>query len=277
MTAFPPAALAGEWGCVPREARNTFQGAAVHAPVAEGRCAACHHPHETGRERLLRDEIPGLCIGCHDRPLVDPEGRQYPAIKALFEAAELPPDEGGVRLHRPFAEGDCLCCHDPHASSNHRLLSGPHIESSYVSYARDRYVCFHCHSEEAFAEPRTLSATKFRNGNLNLHHRHVNREKGRTCMVCHEYHASTYEALIRKETPFGRSVITIRQFEKSESGGKCAPTCHIAVEYDRIEPALNPIKVSPREGEDATPEELWFALHPPEAGSENSPEVGPAP
>jgi predicted CXXCH cytochrome family protein len=260
------AAPAGEpQRCVPREARNTFQGAVVHAPVAEGRCAACHGPHESERGRLLRDDIPELCIGCHDQPMEDTSGRTLPSVKALFEAAALPPGEGGLRLHKPFADGDCTCCHDPHASSSPRLLSGPYPWSTYIRYAPERYMCFHCHDERAFAEPRTLDATRFRNGNLNLHHRHVNRDKGRSCTVCHEYHASTYEALIRREAPFGTESIPIKEFARTETGGSCAPTCHRPLEYDRLLPALIPMAVSAREGEDATEEELRHAAQPPEA------------
>lgn len=253
-------AIAGDNRCVPREATNNFQGAVVHAPAAEGRCVECHSPHETERKRLLRDDIPGLCIGCHDKPMEDAEGRTRPSIKSLFEAAGKPAEEGGLKLHSPFADGDCTCCHDPHASSNHRLLNEPHIGSFYVSYAPNRYMCFHCHDERAFAEPRTLEATNFRNGNLNLHYRHVNRPKGRACTVCHEYHASRYDALIREETPFGTYRIRITAFERTETGGKCAPSCHREVEYDRLLPALNAIAVSPREGEDATEAELQQAL-----------------
>ena len=249
--------------CVPREARNTFQGAVVHAPVAEGRCMECHGPHQTTR-RLLRETPPELCIGCHVKPYVDEDGRERPAIKALFEAAERPLSEGGVNLHRPVADGNCLCCHDPHASSNPRLLSASHITGGYVTYDSSLYFCLNCHSERAFEEPRTLDATNFRNGNLNLHYRHVNRVKGRPCVICHEYHASTYDALIRKEIPFGVRSITITRFERTETGGTCAPTCHTLAAYDRIEPGLNPIRVTPREGQDASPQELWNAVYPPE-------------
>jgi predicted CXXCH cytochrome family protein len=262
------AAQAAENRCVPREARNTFQGAVVHAPVAEGRCAACHGPHESERQRLLREDVPALCIGCHDQPMKDAEGRSRPSVKSLFEDAALPPeDEGRLNLHKPFADGDCTCCHDPHASSNHRLLNERHIGSFYVNYAPDRFMCFHCHDERAFAEARTLEATNFRNGNLNLHHRHVNRAKGRACTVCHEYHASRLDALIREETPFGTHRIRISAFERTETGGSCAPSCHVAVEYDRLLPALNPIGVTPREGEDASDEELREALERQKAGA----------
>lgn len=267
-------AMATENRCIPRQATNTFEGAVVHAPVAEDRCVECHDPHETERKRLLREKIPGLCIRCHDKPMKDAEGRTRPSIKSLFEAAGKPAEDGGMKLHPPFADGNCTCCHDPHASSNYRLLNERQIGSFYVSYAPNRYMCFHCHDERAFAEPRTLDATNFRNGNLNLHYRHVHRVKGRSCTVCHEYHASRYDALIREETPFGTYRIRISSFKKTETGGSCAPTCHREVGYDRLLPVLNSIAVSPREGEDATEAELRKALRSAKKDEAKAP-VGP--
>jgi len=246
---FPPAAL-----CLTCHDQKPFQAAVTHGPVAEGQCIQCHNPHASDQPRQLQAAVPQLCFTCHDKPQKDAKGVFLPPVKAMFEDKELV-------QHAPFAIGDCLNCHSPHAGPNHRLLVVPYAESFYTSFAKEKYPCFRCHSvkghsEKAFAEPRTLTDTEFRNGNLNLHYRHVNRVKGRTCRACHHHHASKHPMYIRDSVPFGSRQITIDVFEKTETGGKCGPTCHAVVRYDRFEPVRNPLKVTPREGKDATPEEL---------------------
>ena len=246
---------------------TTFKEKVVHFPVKWGLCVGCHQFENGARPFTLRKKIPDLCIGCHGMEVKDEAGRSQPSIRSLFEAAAKPPEEGGVRLHKPFADGNCTCCHNPHTSSNRRMLDRPYSTANYGNYSPERYMCFKCHQERAFAEPRTLDATRFRNGNLNLHYRHVNRDKGRSCRLCHEHHASTYDAMIRKEASFGTRVIPIKAYARTETGGSCSPTCHIPVKYDRLEPELNNIRVTPREGEDATAAELQQALTnaPPKA------------
>lgn len=241
---FPPAAL-----CLTCHDSKAFQGPVTHGPVADGQCIQCHNPHTSDQPRQLQAEVPQLCFKCHDKPQKDAKGVLLPPVKSTFEDKELV-------QHLPFAAGGCLMCHNPHAGPNHRLLVNPYPESFYTSFAKEKYFCLGCHSEKAFAEPRTLTDTEFRNGNLNLHYRHVNREKGRTCRACHHHHASKHPKLIRDSVAFGSRQITIDVFEKTETGGKCGPTCHSEVRYDRFEPVRNPLKVTPREGQDATPEEL---------------------
>lgn len=214
----------------------------------------CHTPHGSSKSKGLKTDVPALCLDCHDEPMKDDKKRDLPSLKAVFEDSKMV-------LHQPFADGECLCCHDPHVSSHYRLLNDDHNTSFYSNYSKGKkYICFNCHSEKAFSKPRTLTETKFRNGNLNLHYRHVNRKKGRSCQVCHHHHASKKAALIREQLPFGKSNISITVFEKTKNGGKCAPSCHSAVRYDRLEPYPSPIKVTEREGKDATDEELLHAL-----------------
>lgn len=239
---------------------TTFKEQVVHFPVKWGLCVGCHRFENGERPFTLREDIPKLCIGCHGMAMKDELGQTQPSIRSLFEAAAKPPEEGGARLHKPFADGNCTCCHNPHTSSDRRMLDRPYPTTNYYDgFSPERFMCFKCHQERAFAEPRTLDATRFRNGNLNLHYRHVNRDKGRSCRLCHEHHASTHDALIRKEAAFGTKTIPILEFSRTATGGSCAPTCHVPVKYDRLEPELIAIRVTPREGEDATAAELFQA------------------
>lgn len=248
-------ALEKEKVCINRQTENEFTGEVVHGPVSEGQCMKCHAPHSTDNPKGLKADMPALCFGCHDGSMKDDDGKHLPSLKAFFEDSKMV-------LHTPFANGDCLCCHDPHVSSNYRLLNKDHNTSLYTKYSKEKYICFSCHSEKAFTEPRTLTETNFRNGNLNLHYRHVNRNKGRSCQTCHHHHASKNTALIREQLPFGEHEINITEFIKIENGGKCSPSCHSVAQYDRLEPYRISFKVTEREGEDAIYEELLRALTP---------------
>ncbi len=228
---------------------DAFAGNTIHGPIAEGLCLKCHDAHSSDHGQQLLAEAPDLCFGCHNRTLKDPEGTALPSPKRAFENEQL-------QKHLPFEAGDCLSCHLPHAGENHRLLAAPYPKTLYTRFSPEAYICFNCHDETAFAEPRTLSDTRFRNGNLNLHFRHVNRDKGRSCRACHHHHAAPNAKMIRDQIPFGKRTINIRNFALTETGGSCAPTCHRAVSYDRYEPVVNELRVTPRQGVDATPEEL---------------------
>ena len=242
---FPPEAL-----CVSCHNDTVPDGAkTVHGPVEQGHCTACHDPHSSDIDEHLVAEVPQLCFSCHNQDQTDHEGRTLPAVEESFIDKSL-------RQHPPFARGDCLLCHEPHASDNIRLQRRPYSQAFYTDFSPDKYFCLMCHGESTFTEPRTLTATKFRNGNLNLHYRHVDREKGRGCRACHHQHASSMEAQIATDTFLGEQNIGIKAFAKTETGGTCEPSCHRPVQYDRIDPVNNAFRVTPRHGVDATPGEL---------------------
>ena len=85
----------------------------------------------------------------------------------------------------------------------------------------------------------TETLTDFRNGKLNLHFVHVNREKGRSCKACHEVHAGNQEKHIAFEVPYGKSnwMLPIK-YTKTETGGTCVVGCHKEKPYDRVNPAV---------------------------------------
>ena len=223
-----------------------------HGPVQDANCTGCHDPHASNNKKLLKDTEPDLCLNCHNRPLTTDDGDRLPSIKQIFEDESL--DQ-----HKPFQTGRCSMCHVAHGSDNHRLLKSAYPESFYTSYDKEKYFCFRCHKASAFEAPRTLTLTGVRNGNLNLHYRHVNKEKGRTCRACHDHHAGDFDKLIRRNIPFGSRSIQISEFTLTETGGTCGPTCHLPLSYDRWNPVDPGIKTSPREGVDATAEELATA------------------
>ncbi len=226
-----------------------IEGEKLHGPVAKAQCLRCHDAHASDFKKITLAKQPELCFNCHDKAVKDAEGKYLPSTKAIFEAEDF-------MLHKPFKRGKCKTCHKAHSSANTRLLKRAYPASFYTAYTKKKYFCLKCHKSKAFEEARTLDRTGFRNGNLNLHYRHVNREKGRTCRACHHHHGTANDKLIRKSVPFGDRFVVIEDFELTETGGTCGPTCHPIAKYDRLEPFENTFKVTDRVGVDATPEEL---------------------
>ena len=145
---------------------------------------------------------------------------------ALVEGSEFP--------HGPVADGDCVACHDPHASPNFRVLKERYPRRYYAPFSFRSYgLCFTCHDKPFILNEETDWLTGFRDGHRNLHFLHVNRkEKGRKCTNCHDIHASIKPKHIRETSVFGTWEMELL-FEKTETGGSCDPGCHEQRSYDR--------------------------------------------
>lgn len=206
-------------------------------PATEGGDGCATLCHEQGDPALHRFAAPPnpigpLCLGCHDTVVLKLDIHQHP----------------------PVADGDCTACHDPHQSDRAKLLNGPYPETFYQTYSEAAYgLCLNCHDAAAFKAPRTTTATAFRNGDLNLHQRHVNKKKGRSCKACHDMHGSRQSHLIASAFRFGERGLAIA-YETTDNGGSCVTSCHVKVSYDRLTPVNNPLRTSPRPGESAAPE-----------------------
>ncbi len=203
--------------CHPKIEEKVKNSAVVHPPIkSEKACASCHSPHAAEAEKLLPKSGKDLCLTCH----TDIIKKEYTV------------------LHGPIRDGKCLPCHDPHASPNDKLLIKPFSMEMYVPYTDKEYeLCFSCHNRDMLLYPETSFATGFRNGDKNLHYVHVNRkDKGRSCIICHNIHGGTLPKMIAIKTGFGNWQLPIR-FTKTENGGSCAPGCHKPLVYDRKTPA----------------------------------------
>jgi predicted CXXCH cytochrome family protein len=202
---------------------------APHAAVFTGeRCANCHDPHGAGRPELLRDSQDVLCLQCHDQPIEAAAGRTIQGMGELLRDREF--------LHGPVRTGNCTACHNVHGASHARLLRERFTDQFYASFDLANYaLCFDCHQSGLVTEPRTTALTDFRDGDLNLHYVHVNRdEKGRTCRTCHEIHGSDLPKHIAETVPFEGSQWAMPiGFELMENGGSCGPGCHTQRTYRR--------------------------------------------
>lgn len=203
-----------------------------HAAVTTDRqCLNCHDPHASGHPRLLVNDMKSLCYECHDREIRLDDGTKLANIKKVIES--------GRSLHGPVAQNNCAACHMIHGGDNFRMLVHEYPAEFYAGFAEEKYaLCFSCHDKQLVLDASTTTLTDFRNGDLNLHYLHVNRQrKGRTCRACHETHASNKDKHIRDSVPFGPGGWELPVgYEKTATGGSCAPGCHTAYAYDRVHP-----------------------------------------
>ncbi|MBP9143865.1 MAG: cytochrome C [Thermoanaerobaculia bacterium] len=192
----------------------------VHAALAAAKgCASCHSPHAADEKGLLLETEKDGCLGCH---------------KEVVTAAM-------TVLHGPIRDGSCTGCHEPHGGQETKLLVESFPATAYVPYTDTAYaLCFTCHERDLLKYPDTSFATGFRDGERNLHFLHVNNaQKGRSCVLCHNLHGGTNDALIAESVTFGSWKLPLK-FVPSENGGSCAPGCHRPATYDRKAPGKKP-------------------------------------
>ena len=192
----------------------------LHGPVRSEDCLGCHNPHASNYKNLVRQgpqEIQ-LCASCHQ---------------------EIPKKiENAAFKHGVINQGLCSPCHAFHGSNFTKHWTRSFPDKFYNPYDPKLYsLCFQCHEKSQAFYEKSTTLTNFRNGNRNLHYLHVTRQKGRTCIACHDVHAANQERLIRSSTPFGPSNFHIRiVFVKTPTGGTCMLSCHVSKGYDREKP-----------------------------------------
>ncbi|USN99276.1 MAG: hypothetical protein H6810_00950 [Phycisphaeraceae bacterium] len=211
----------------------TTQHAAV---TSEQSCLNCHAPHASNHERMLRNEPVDLCLKCHDKPIEAPDGTKLVDMKQLIES--------GGTLHGPVAQGNCTACHDIHGGGRDRLLAGEYPSALYYPFSGNAYaLCFSCHDQDLVLVEESDVVTGFRNGAQNLHFVHVNKdERGRSCRVCHNSHASKNDHFIRDSIPYGPAGWELPiGYAGTATGGSCQSGCHQPFAYDRVAPVTNEI------------------------------------
>lgn len=237
-----------------------------HSVILEGKaCMSCHKPHASEFPRLLASAPMDTCLKCHDKPIevaVATPGATTPATRFIPDVKQQIAERKYV--HPPMKERDCSMCHAAHASKHVSLLIENYPSGFYAPFDPKTYaLCLQCHEKKPFTEEQTKDVTNFRNGSLNLHYLHVNKQvKGRTCRACHASHASDQPLQIRDVVPFGRSgwLLPIR-FGRTKNGGTCASGCHVPRTYDRESPvdynaSAAPAKEAAKETPTAAPKEM---------------------
>jgi predicted CXXCH cytochrome family protein len=233
----------------------------IHEPVKE-KCTNCHDPHSDVAKFMLDADLPQLCVNCHEelaaeqpvkhppvaagdcRVCHDVHATDYPRMTpgTLSETCFSCHEDLGNHVttsehkHGPIEEGDCNACHNPHGSENYRLLKKYFPHEFYIPYKTENYaICFDCHNKNIALDPKTTTLTDFRDGDVNLHYLHVNKDvKGRSCKACHHPHATDQEKHIRPSVPYGSVNWDLPvEYTKLSDGGSCVVGCHSPKEYRR--------------------------------------------
>ena len=196
------------------------------------KCLNCHDTHFADFPKQLKDAPMTLCLQCHDKEQQSEDGMLMNIKQWLADNSEW---------HGPIRQKDCSACHNPHGSRSFRILKRDFPRRFYAPFKLEKYaLCFGCHEQTIVLDRNTTTVTNFRNGDENLHFRHVNQPKGRTCRACHELHASNNPKLLRDMVPFGEWQMS-HNYVKYEQGGKCSPGCHKPRGYNRANKVENPI------------------------------------
>jgi len=198
----------------------------VHtASFEEEACLSCHNPHASKIKRLLTDKSKDLCLKCHDKEITKPDGKKIVNIGKHLDEND--------HKHKALKKR-CTGCHDPHFSKDLTvLLKYKYPVKNYTVAMEESYeLCFRCHDTDLLMLEKTTTGTQFRNGDQNLHYLHINKNKGRTCMNCHDVHAANNTKLIAKTVKFGRWDMPLNYID-TEIGGSCATGCHKKEEYKR--------------------------------------------
>lgn len=206
--------------------KKDFEGAAVkHSAVTEKKsCMNCHSPHSSSEKKNVLMPQPDVCFTCHDKQIKVGD-RTIPNMKKLITKSKY--------VHGAMDMGGCTACHNPHFSDKDNLLKESFPASNYSAAKKENYaLCMGCHEPALFEEEKTTEATGFRDKDLNLHYLHVNKEKGRTCINCHNVHASNKLYLIKDNVKFGQWDFQMN-YTRLPKGGTCAPGCHTEKTYTR--------------------------------------------
>ena len=196
----------------------------VHAPVATGNCTACHSPHSSSFNKLLVTDKKKICLNCHNKSLTK-DNKPVINMLQLVQTKKY--------LHKALENGGCTTCHLQHGSDYPKFLKAAFPEGNYAPAVKDSFdLCFQCHNSDLLEKEITTTATNFRNGDINLHFKHMNGIKARNCTSCHEVHGADNPQLITDKVRFGKWELPIT-FSASENGGTCKTGCHSPKSYTR--------------------------------------------
>ena len=172
----------------------------VHKPVATGDCIACHDPHQSNAEMILKKATTSeLCFSCHEN---NKTKRQF--------------------VHGPVAAGDCNICHNPHSSPYPNLTEEKatdlcllcHVDrkeeftrkyvhkpveedcgkchnahatdAKFMLYGENKELCYRCHKE-----------TQKRIEESAVQHSALKKEP---CTGCHTPHSSNFPRQLKAAT-----------------------------------------------------------------------------
>jgi predicted CXXCH cytochrome family protein len=189
-----------------------------HAPIERSGCVTCHDPHGSAKAGvLLKDDVPGLCVGCHktDRPIFAKQHQGYSVGKSRCTSCHDPhgSSQRGMlydTVHAPVAKAMCGQCHD-----------SPTSPTALKPKQQGLDLCRGCHSTQMtamFDKGRIHRPLMEKQACLSCHTPHASRTskliKGRMTQVCGACHADTIK----------RQEVSVTKHEPVQDGD-CA-ACH---------------------------------------------------
>ncbi len=126
----------------------------AHTPYASKSCDACHQAPKDGKVVLTKADSKALCLDCH---------------------ADTNNKIQGAKVQHAGAMGECVDCHDPHASRKPGYVRPDPVSA-----------CLKCHSAQSKLQSTKtiLHKAAFRDG----------------CATCHEPHGGSRPKLLRADT-----------------------------------------------------------------------------
>ena len=169
-------------------------------PLGNSKCTACHDPHSSDTPKILLKFSHGpyaalLCSACHPAPVDDKVGLTEATVDSLCYDCHTNFKEemaGEESRHKLLSESDrsCMECHDPHAANQEFNLKKPAQE-----------LCVSCHDEPpkqtAQGEAVLLKAGGTDLQYLKLNSKHVHEPAKKSCLICHDAHASQFPRELR--------------------------------------------------------------------------------
>ena len=171
------------------------EGPAVHEPVTEEMCEACHvQDDETLHAFTMDQDQTATCLTCHDAAT-------------------------GEHAHQPVAEGSCTACHEPHHAADKSLLrfadeeemcmschaeDGPDFDLEHVHGPVDAGMCTLCHLPHAsdepgllLDEPVTLCLSCHEDLERGLDEaENIHLPVDEDCGMCHDPHSSEHQGIL---------------------------------------------------------------------------------
>ncbi len=159
-------------GCVSSDCHVAqLDGLVLHSP-AEDDCESCHdgsaenHPKADGKEFSLIEEMPDLCISCHEAK-----------------------NELSV-IHAPVEDGDCTACHSPHSSALPSLLISED-GSDFCSTCHDLEVEGNIVSHGPFQSKQCMSCHDAHQSNISAL---LKKATPGLCLDCHVQKAQEFQS-----------------------------------------------------------------------------------
>jgi predicted CXXCH cytochrome family protein len=156
--------------------QEKFRGPGVHAPVAQGKCDACHAPHGSDFYGFLKHTPSSLCSDCHavDTTLISKHsGYDIKAANCLDCHNPHMSDKPKLirtNSHPPFEEKSCETCH----------TVGPNGSVQLAGNLTE--ICSACHDMVKTESGKKTQHAPFASGE---------------CTSCHSIHAADYSHLLK--------------------------------------------------------------------------------